>query len=114
MSLKGRFYKDIDIYHNLLLKKIIHFSVTFAFCCYLLYITSIKTIMKNESQLAQQKSIVSLLLIFFGAAGLSYTLVSHFVFKGHFQSLPFLFSVIFLMKGLTPTVAQYFKNNKKV
>ncbi|WP_330442262.1 hypothetical protein [Flavobacterium sp. C4GT6] len=70
--------------------------------------------MKNKSQVTQQNSIVSLLLVFLGAAGLSYTLVSHFVFEEHFQSLLFLFSVIFLMKGLTPTVTQYFKNNKEV
>ncbi|MFL9838381.1 hypothetical protein ABS768_12770 [Flavobacterium sp. ST-75] len=70
--------------------------------------------MKNKSQVTQQNSIVSLLLVFLGAAGLSYTLVSHFVFEEHFQSLLFLFSVIFLMKGLTPTVTHYFKNNKEV
>lgn len=53
------------------------------------------------------KSIIDYVLVFFAAGGISYTLVSHFVFLKDFNL--FLFSVIFLMKGLTPTVTNYFK-----
>ncbi|RYJ41368.1 hypothetical protein NU09_3111 [Flavobacterium beibuense] len=55
------------------------------------------------------KSIIDYVLVFFAAGGISYTLVSHFVFVKDFNLLLFLFSVIFLMKGLTPTVTNCFK-----